>query len=264
MADKLLLTDNKATNSSVGCLMTNRHPTTPHNIINCCFDWFKFVFPYSTGNNVECKNSYNEVYSDLKKNLPDLSDDEIFKIIEVDYPYLKPGVNYYRTRDDDYKVAEDEDSGVWTLQKIKTTLEHWFHLKALIPESSNESIGSSKGFKYMTTYTPGIVFCYEGTEMNYVGLDGKERKYKTCCIELKGSGCRKVEELGVSLITTLEYLYKIPGCHATRVDFATDLINDDVITFDWLKDQIFNKINFITSFRKVVLFEPLEIKTDES
>ena len=134
MADKLLLTDNKATNSSVGCLMTNRHPTTPHNIINCCFDWFKFVFPYSTGNNVECKNSYNEVYSDLKKNLPDLSDDEIFKIIEVDYPYLKPGVNYYRTRDDDYKVAEDEDSGVWTLQKIKTTLEHWFHLKALIPE----------------------------------------------------------------------------------------------------------------------------------
>ena len=264
MADKLLLTDNKATNSSVGCLMTNRHPTRHETIINCCFDWFKFVFPYSTGNNVERKNNYNDVYYELKKNLPELSDEEIFKIIEIDYPYLKPGVNYYRTRDDDFKNAEDDESGVWSLQKIKTTLEHWFNLKPLIPESSNESIGSTKGFKFMTTYTPGIVFCYEGTEMNFVGLDGHERRYKTCCFELKGSGCRKVEELGVSLINTLELLYKIPGCHATRVDFATDLINDDNINFDWLKEMLFNKISFISSYKKVVLFEPLEIKSDDN
>ena len=123
--------------SSVGCQLTNRHPTRHESIINCCFDWFKFVFPYCTGNNVERKNNYNDVYHELKLNLPELSDEEIFKIIEIDYPYLKPGVNYYRTRDEEFKTSEDDKSGVWTLQKIKTTLQHWFNLTSFIPDSSN-------------------------------------------------------------------------------------------------------------------------------
>ena len=261
MANKNFVFEKATTNSSVGCAKTNSHPTNPHSIINCCFDWFKFVFPFETGINNKIVTSYSDVYNDYRKNLPELTNEEIFKIIEKDYPFLKPGIKYTNKGNE---VSENSDTGVWSLQKIKTCLEHWFNLDSLIPESSNESLGFSKGFKYMITYTPGIHFCYDGAEMNHLCKDGVERQFKTCCIELKGSGCRKVEELGVELIKVLEFLYKIPGCHATRIDFATDLINDNDITFDWLKEMLFDKVSFLTSFKKVVVYEPKEIKTDDS
>ena len=67
----------------VGCEMTNSHPTGPQTIINCCFDYFKFVIPFSTNNKYEMTNPYQDIYRKLKSDLPELSDDEIYEIFSL-------------------------------------------------------------------------------------------------------------------------------------------------------------------------------------
>ena len=102
---------------------------------------------------------------------------------------------------------------------------------------------------------------YEGPEMKYLDEDGHMRYYKTCCIELKGAGCRKVEELNVNLLDLLFQLYSIPGCHATRVDFATDVINDDTINFEWLLKKIVMK-HFVSSYKIGHLYDSFIISSE--
>lgn len=235
-----------ANNQLVGCDMTNSHPTSTETIINCCFDYFKFVIPFSTNNKYEMTNPYQDIYRKLKNDLPELTDDEIFKIIDLDFPGVHPGV-VYKKREGEF--SDDVDTGVWSLNKIRITLEHWFKIEKFIPEASRKRIKKIGGFGNIIEYTPGINFMYDGPEMNYI-YEGKTYSFKTCCIELKGEGCRKVEEFGVSLINILSYLLKIPGIHATRVDFAIDLLNDNTITMDWLKEKIFNKVSWVGSFRE--------------
>ena len=237
---------NQVNSQLVGCDMTNSHPTTPQTIINCCFDYFKFVFPFSVNNKYELISPFSDLFQKLKKDLPELSDDEIFKIIELDYPEIQAGVVYKKTEDD---FSEDEVTNVWALNKIRIDLEHWFKIEKFIPEASRKRIKKIGGFGYLIEYTPGITFMYDGPEMNYV-YEGKTYYYKTCCIELKGEGCRKVEEYGVSLLNILNYIFKIPGFHATRIDFAIDLINDNTITMDWLKEKIFKEVSWVGSFRE--------------
>lgn len=239
---------------------TNSPVTNNDSIINCCLDWFKFVFPYSQEDKYLFDTSYNKIYEDYKENFPDMPDEEIFKEIDNSYPGLKPGIHYIKNNNDS---CEDDVSGLWSLNKIKTALIHWFRLNKFIHESSVQTIKKLSGFKYIQEFCPGITFLAEGPEMKYTGLDGKTHNYKTCAIELSGRGCRKVEELGVNLINVLEYLYKIPGCHATRIDSAVDLINDNEITFRWLKEKIFNSL-FISSFKKVRYDNPMDIKSSDT
>ena len=208
--------------------LTNSGVTCHETIINCLFDYYKFVFPYSNSVEQKRETTFTNLYEEYKKNLPGTSDEEIFEMIKMDYPGIRPGIKYSINKNQ--LLEEDAVTGVWSLEKIKRTLEHWFCLDVFIPESSKQCINNSKGFKFLQTYTPGIFFSYEGNEQNFIH-NGKEYYYKTCCLELKGEGCRKVEKNGVDLLKLLNEIYRIPGCHATRVDFATDLINNKIITF---------------------------------
>ena len=235
-------------------------PTCPETIINCCFDYYKFVFPYCNTLQINHEEQYRKLYDEYKKNLSELSDDEIFELIEMDYPRIKPGFNYEKSNE---KVEEDPITGVWSLEKIKTALEHWFCIEKFIPDCSKERIDSTRGFKYLQSYTPGISFAYEGAEQKVI-YNKKEYLFKTCCIELKGEGCRKVEKNGVDLLKLLNQIYSIPGCHATRVDFATDLINNQVITFDWLFEKIFKQCSYQSSFLKIRPIIDYEKKTTPS
>ncbi len=238
--------------------MSNTPPSCNETIINCLFDYFKFVFPYV--NEIEQKKdtTYADLYEEYKRNLPDTTDDEIFEMIRMDYPGIRPGIKY--RIDKKNLVEEDPVTKIWSFAKIKSVLEHWFHLEKFIPNSSKQCINSGRGFKFLQTYTPGIIFGYEGAEQKFIH-DGKEFYYKTCCIELKGEGCRKVEENGVDLLEILKRVYEIPGCHATRVDFATDLVNNQIITFDWLFKKIFQECSYQSSFTEVLSIPSFRKKT---
>ena len=240
---------------------TNSPVTNPVSVINCCLDWFKFVFPYSQEDKYLFDTSYNKIYEDYKENFPDMPDEEIFKEIDNAYPGLKPGIHYVKNNNDS---CEDDVSGLWSLHKIKTAIIYWFKLNKFIHESSVQTIKKLSGFKYIQEFCPGITFLAEGPEMKYTGLDGKTHNYKTCAIELSGRGCRKVEELGVNLINVLEYIFKIPGCHATRIDSAVDLINDNKITFHWLCKKILQENSYISTFKKGRYEHPFDIKSSDT
>lgn len=217
--------------------------------INCCFDWFKFVIPFCTSDAyVSNKHDREDVFKILQLDYPDLCPDEINQIIAERYPSLAE-IKYYKAKDED-RYAKDDELGVSPLLKIKTSLERIFHLESLIDDKIPSNLKSTFGFKYMIEYSPGIAFLYDGPEMDVLNpITGKTRKYKTCCFELKGSGCRKVEELGVDLLSTARNIKNFLGCHATRIDYAIDIINDDKITFDYLLNKFLSK-EFVTSFRK--------------
>ena len=251
-----LISQNSA---ELGGEQTNSH-LTGHEIINCCFDYYKFVFPFSTDTNLILDTTYTELFEKTKEELPHLTDYEIFNVLKDTYPDLTPGIKYHKA-DMKNLISEDPITKVWSLKKIKLTLEHWFNLREVIPEASNESLGFTKGFKYIVNYTPGISFMFDGPEMSFIDDSGKEHHYRTCCIELKGEGCRKAEEFGVDLLQTLNNLYRIPGCHCTRVDFATDLINDHEITFDYLLKKISAK-SFSSSYRKALLTLGFDIASE--
>ena len=227
--------------------------------INCCFDWFKFVIPFCTSDAyVSNKHDREDVFKILQLDYPDLSPDEINQIIAERYPSLAE-IKYYKAKDED-RYAKDDELGVSPLLKIKTSLERIFHLESLINNEFSSNLKSTFGFKYMIEYSPGIAFFYDGPEMDVLNpLTGKTRKYKTCCFELKGSGCRKVEELGVDLISTVKNIKNFVGCHATRIDYAIDIINDDKITFDYLFDKFLKK-EFTTSFRKFSVLHSYDLK----
>lgn len=237
---------NSKSNNGGWVEMTNSHPTCPESIINCCFDWLKIVFPFSTKEKYKIVTTYQDLYQKLRVQLPELTDNEIFKIIELDFPDVQPGIKYQK---DNEQLVNDPDTNVWSLHKIKTVLEHWLKLEKFIPDSSNESIKKIGSFSYLQEYSPGITFMFDGPEMDYV-YEGKTYRYKTCCIELKGEGCRKVEENNVDLITFIKNIFKIPGFHATRIDFAIDLINDSKITMEWLKKKIFEDVMWSGTFRE--------------
>ena len=83
---------------------TNSPVTRQNTIINCCLDWFKFVFPYSKEDKYLFDTSYNKIYEDYKENFPDMSDEEIFENIEKAYPGLQPGLHYIKNDNDIFVV----------------------------------------------------------------------------------------------------------------------------------------------------------------
>ena len=226
---------------------SNSHSTTHKYTINCCIDYITIVFPYCEKDKYSFDTSYHEIYEDYKVHLPNLSDIELFELIEKDYPGIQPGIRYVKVKDD----KEEDNSGLWTLNKIKTSVIHWCKLKKFIPESSHVHIKGSSGYKYIQMFTNNINFKSDGPEMNYVVESGFEKKYRTCSLEVSGTGCRQLEELGVDLLELLSQLYKVPGAHVTRLDNATDLINDNLITMDWLKYKIFDEVSYISKFKSV-------------
>ena len=226
---------------------SNSHPTTHKYSINCCIDYITIVFPYSCKEKYSIDTTYRDIYAEYKLHLPELDDNELFKLIETDYPGIKPGIRYVKVFDE----KEEDDSGLWTMNKIKTALIYWCKLHKFIPDSSHAHIKGSSGYKFIQMFTNNINFKAEGPEMNYISNDGKEHKYKTCSFEVSGTGCRQLEELGVDLLPFLSQVYRIPGCHVTRIDNATDLINDNLITMDWLKNKIFNEVSYVSKFKSV-------------
>ena len=58
------LIDNNRT--ELGGDMTNSHLTGTENIINCCFDYYKFVFPFSTDTNLILDTTYTELFEKTK------------------------------------------------------------------------------------------------------------------------------------------------------------------------------------------------------
>ena len=73
---------------------SNSHPTTHKYSINCCIDYITVVFPYSIKNKYSFDTSYQEIYEDYKRHLPDISDIELFGLIENDYPGIQPGIHF--------------------------------------------------------------------------------------------------------------------------------------------------------------------------
>lgn len=239
---------------------SNSHPTTHKYSINCCIDYITVVFPYSIKDKYSFDTSYQEIYEDYKRHLPDISDIELFELIENDYPGIQPGIHYKKVTDD----IEEDNSGLWSLNKIKTSIIHWCKLKAFIPESSHYHIKGSSGYKFIHMFTNNINFKSDGPEMNFLTASGVEKKFKTCSLEISGTGCRQLEELGVDLLEIIKQFYLVPGCHITRIDNATDLLNDDFITMDWLKQKIFDEVSYISKFKSVYKPKGLyKIKTSD-
>ena len=240
---------------------SNSHPTNTLRRINCCIDYITFVFPYSPKNKYNVDTTYRDVYEEYKSHLPDLDDNELFKLIENDFPGIQPGIRYIKAFDDN----EEDDSGLWSFNKIQTALIHWCKLSKLIPESSSQHIISASGYKFVRMFTNNINIKSDGPDMIYTSTSGVERKYSTCSIEISGSGCRLLEEYGIDLLNLIGMFYKIPGAHATRIDNATDLINDNQLTMDWLKNKIFNEVSFISKFKSIYKPKGLyKIKTSDS
>lgn len=240
---------------------SNSHPTNLLRRINCCIDYITFVFPYCPKDKYNVDTTYRNVYEEYKNHLPDLDDNELFKLIENDYPGIQPGIRYIKVIDDN----EEDDSGLWSFNKIQTALIHWCKLTKLIPESSSQHIISASGYKFVRMFTNNINIKSDGPDMLYTSSTGVERKYSTCSIEISGSGCRLLEEYGIDLLNLIRLLYKIPGAHATRIDNATDLINDNNLTMNWLKKKIFNEVSFISKFKSVYKPKGLyKIKTSDT
>ena len=57
---------------------TNSPVTIHDRVINCCLDWFKFVFPYSQEDKYIFDKSYNKIYEEYKYYFPDMPDEDIF------------------------------------------------------------------------------------------------------------------------------------------------------------------------------------------
>lgn len=239
-----------------------------NNTYNACIDYFKFVFPFYQatpfGNNLK---KYEEEMKMYLLDHPGTTYEDAIDYIEevhgIDLRDKKKNKIFINRDEKDYEI-EDPFTGVWTLTRIRTYIEKIFNLKILINDGVQENLTGAYGFKYMYEYTKGVAFLYEGTEMKFVDPEGKlnlNKTYKTCCIELKGHGCRVVEGLGVDLVKVIEKLYKIPGCHSSRTDYAIDVINNDFINFPWLEEKIYSKM-FITNFKKVQFIKSFDIESE--
>ncbi len=101
---------------------------------------------------------------------------------------------------------------------------------------------SQNRFKYQYTIGDSIILRLIGPEL--------KSGYNSCMIELKGEGCREFENtnLDKSWIDLLDFFVVRLNANPTRIDLTIDDYSGDIVTLDWIKEQL-DKENFITTFK---------------
>lgn len=227
----------------------NQDASNNSSFYNCCCDWYKFVFPYFSPRLKKIVGNKNSIppgvafSNDLHGNVLIYNEyGEIEKVpenstihIDLDEFVPHPGFHEEFFEEEDLSTI-DNQCGCWSLERIRSTIEHWFKLSHFY-NGEPLNILHTNNFEKIIVYDEGIEFGFGGKTMNVCEIDNHIKKKvlaerPTCVFELSGKGCRKLESLGINLLSMLERLYEIPGCRCTRFDFALDAINSNFSMFE--------------------------------
>lgn len=155
-----------------------------------------------------------------------------------------------------------DENKIYSLSYLIPSFEYLLKLDNNLVE--RKVLNSRIGYKYLYIYRDSTYLKFGGENSKKEILIDKDnesylKKYNSLCVDIGGSGIRRLEELQVDLFEFLNSSIIYNG-KCSRIDLFIDLINYDVDL-----DEIYNKLikcEFISNFKKFKFISQNEISKD--